>query len=40
VTLYNAVTGDILQELAKIDKGSNSLQKFRFKIGAVNIENR
>lgn len=39
VTIYNAVTGDVLQELAKIDRG-NSVQKFRFRYAAVNIENK
>lgn len=39
VTIYNAATGDILQDTAKIDRG-NSAQKFRFRHAAVNIENK
>ena len=31
VTIYNATTGDILQDLVKIDKGSQKQQTFRFK---------
>jgi hypothetical protein len=39
VTIYNATTGDLLQDLAKIDKG-NQPQKFRFRYASVNIENK
>lgn len=38
VTIYNQATGDIIQELVKLDKGN--VTKFRLKQVSVNIENK
>ena len=38
VTIYNQATGDVIQELGKLDKGN--VTKFRLKQVSVNIENK
>ena len=38
VTIYNQATGDVIQELVKLDKGN--VTKFRLKQVSVSIENK
>jgi hypothetical protein len=38
VTIYNQATGDVIQEVLKLDKGN--VTKFRLKYVSINIENK
>jgi dTDP-4-dehydrorhamnose 3,5-epimerase-like enzyme len=38
VTIYNQATGDVIQEVVKLDKGN--VTKFRLKYVSINIENK
>ena len=38
VTIFNQATGDVIQEVVKLDKGN--VTKFRLKHVSINIENK